>query len=833
MINWKLWLRWSWRDLRERWLQVAAIALIIALGTGVFAGMAGQKTWRLESLDASYERLNAWDIHMELNTGSYVDRAALAEAFDGSGIPGVAAFDVRLVEPTQVDASSNGDDVLVEGELVGLDVTNGGPVVSQVFVPDGEGRLLTEADGAPDQDTAILEFKFADKYDLNAGDTITISGGTILTLVGTGHMPDYFLQIGDEGADLGDDNFAPVFVPLSTAQRLTGHDGLVNDVVFTVVDGADLDTVRAAIEERMSAAFPNVGVEFTYLEDDIAHKMLYTDAEQDQVIWDTIAILFLIGAALGAFNLAGRIVEAQRRQIGVGMALGLPRRWIAFRPLLVGLQIAALGTFFGLVISVLLSQAFGALVEAVMPLPYWEISLYLPGYVRAILLGILLPFLATLIPVWRAVRVQPVDAIHSGYLVAKGGGLSWIMNFAPLPGKSFFQMPFKNLLRAPWRTLLTMLGIAMAVALMVMFAGFLDSFVVTIDQAEDSYLYEAPDRLILSLNGFYPTQPGLLPPEADPIASVGALAAGDEAVLAGEPEMGLMMGGRLIAGDDDLDILLELHDMATAPWRPGLQSGVLVPASGEPGIVIAEKAADDLGLKLGDTVTLEHPYRESDREYRLVQTTLPVVGIHDNPIRALAYMDSQFASLMNLEGRTNLLVVSPADGIGSGQAERALFNQPGVASVRAVQDISETVDEMLNLFTQVLRVVQVIVIIMAFLIAFNSTSINVDERRREISTMFAFGLRLRTVTRMQMLENFLLGLFGTLIGVLLGWEVLNRMMVARVEEQLAEFKFGATIEPSTLLISVLLGVITVTLTPLISIRKMRNMDIPSTLRVME
>ena len=80
MINWKLWLRWSWRDLRERWLQVAAIALIIALGTGVFAGMAGQKTWRLESLDASYERLNAWDIHMELNTGSYVDRAALRAA---------------------------------------------------------------------------------------------------------------------------------------------------------------------------------------------------------------------------------------------------------------------------------------------------------------------------------------------------------------------------------------------------------------------------------------------------------------------------------------------------------------------------------------------------------------------------------------------------------------------------------------------------------------------------------------------------------------------------------------------------------------------------------
>lgn len=33
-----LWLRWSWRDLRRRWLMVSAIALIIAIGTGVYAG---------------------------------------------------------------------------------------------------------------------------------------------------------------------------------------------------------------------------------------------------------------------------------------------------------------------------------------------------------------------------------------------------------------------------------------------------------------------------------------------------------------------------------------------------------------------------------------------------------------------------------------------------------------------------------------------------------------------------------------------------------------------------------------------------------------------------
>jgi putative ABC transport system permease protein len=122
---------------------------------------------------------------------------------------------------------------------------------------------------------------------------------------------------------------------------------------------------------------------------------------------------------------------------------------------------------------------------------------------------------------------------------------------------------------------------------------------------------------------------------------------------------------------------------------------------------------------------------------------------------------------------------------------------------------------------------------MAFLIAFNSTSINVDERVREISTMFAFGLPVRTVTRMQMLENLVIGILGTLVGVALGWEVLRAMLVARVEEQLAEFELIVTLSTTTLVISMILGVLVVALTPLLSIRRMMRMNIPDTLRVME
>jgi putative ABC transport system permease protein len=137
------------------------------------------------------------------------------------------------------------------------------------------------------------------------------------------------------------------------------------------------------------------------------------------------------------------------------------------------------------------------------------------------------------------------------------------------------------------------------------------------------------------------------------------------------------------------------------------------------------------------------------------------------------------------------------------------------------------------LFGQFLRVVQVVVLVLAFLIAFNSTSINVDERVREIATMFAFGLPIRTVTRMQIIENMLIGIMGTLVGIVLGWLTLQAFIGTRLEEQLEDINFIAAVEPTTILISAILGVLVVALTPLLSIRKMSKMDIPSTLRVME
>jgi hypothetical protein len=102
--RWRLRLRWSWRDLRTRWPPVAAIALIIALGTGTFAGLGSTAMWRRQSNDASFALARMHDLRVTLPEGATVDEATLSTAIDQlPHADSVTARAERLVGSTQVD----------------------------------------------------------------------------------------------------------------------------------------------------------------------------------------------------------------------------------------------------------------------------------------------------------------------------------------------------------------------------------------------------------------------------------------------------------------------------------------------------------------------------------------------------------------------------------------------------------------------------------------------------------------------------------------------------------------------------------------------------------
>ncbi len=816
----RFWLRWAWRDLRRRWLQVIAIAIIIALGTGMYAGLGGQESWRIESMDLSYEKLQLHDLKVSLASGSFADQEDMIAALDG--IEGVAHVEPRLIMDTLVDASTEDQSILVSGRVIGVDTGAGGPLVDRIHI-DG-GRPLTEKDTYK----AVLETKFARYYNLEHGIQLTLMGGIDLDVVGLGQSPEYLYIMPEHigFAVAAESNLAIIYVPLPTAQEIYQRQGLVNDVRIQLTEGEDPFSVRSEVQQRLADSLPDISTQITFGEDDPARVFLYADAEEDQEMLNLIAIFFLLGAALAAFNLAGRLVESQRREIGIGMALGVPRLWLAVRPLLVGLQIAFLGTIFGLPLALAFIRMFGWMVLEFMPLPYTAgTMLHPPSFIKAAALGIFLPLLAVMIPVWQAVNLSPLEAMK-GHIAAKSSGFNRWLKGLRLPGSSFAQMPLRNILRTPKRTFITVLGISVAIALLLLFLGLLDTFLGTLNQANHAMTYRSPDRVVITLNSFYPTNHEL-------VRDIEGLSADNDEPLLSDTEPGLMLGGRMLGEAEEIETLVEFYPAQSNIWRPALLEGSLEVEGGDTGIVISRKAAEDLDVGIGDTLTLEHPYREGPFAFRNIETTLTISGIHDNPLRGFSYIVLEEAAFTGMEGYANILVSNPEPSVTLSQIQRELFTHPAVISVEALSNILDSFEEVLGLMINILRVMQGSVLFLAFLIAFNSTSINIDDRIREVATMFAFGTRPRTVTWTQVGENTILGVLGTILGSLLGWVILNQLMISRMEVMLEEIELLITVTPYSMIMAAVLGVGVVALTPLVSARKLSRIDIPSTLRVME
>ena len=82
----RLWMRWALRDARRRWVQVISIALLLALGVGMYAAMSSMSGWRTASADASFAALRLHDLRVSLVEGSYVGAGRLRAAL--ASIPG-------------------------------------------------------------------------------------------------------------------------------------------------------------------------------------------------------------------------------------------------------------------------------------------------------------------------------------------------------------------------------------------------------------------------------------------------------------------------------------------------------------------------------------------------------------------------------------------------------------------------------------------------------------------------------------------------------------------------------------------------------------------------
>jgi putative ABC transport system permease protein len=114
----------------------------------------------------------------------------------------------------------------------------------------------------------------------------------------------------------------------------------------------------------------------------------------------------LLLAAIGVYAVLATMVAERTREIGMRMALGADRKHVLYWVLRDGAAKAGAGLAIGLAIALASSRLMTSLVYQVSgtdPLTYGGIAIVLGG----------VALVASIVPAWRATRVDPMEALRS------------------------------------------------------------------------------------------------------------------------------------------------------------------------------------------------------------------------------------------------------------------------------------------------------------------------------------------------------------------------------------------------------------------------------------
>ena len=99
--------------------------------------------------------------------------------------------------------------------------------------------------------------------------------------------------------------------------------------------------------------------------------------------------------------------------------------------------------------------------------------------------------------------------------------------------------------------------------------------------------------------------------------------------------------------------------------------------------------------------------------------------------------------------------------------------------------------------------------------------------------MMAFGATVRQVVLIEVLESVLLGVIALGLGLVAGLLTLKWILVTVFPAAIPELAVLESVRANSYLITVLIGLVATGLAPLFSARRLREMNLPDTLRYVE
>jgi putative ABC transport system permease protein len=780
------------RDVRRSRWQFIAAGVVIALGVAIFIGAYSSYQNLRTSYDRTYDELQMADLWFDVPSA----QASSVETVRDQD--GVAAAEGRLIQdlPAVLPEKGVGRVLIRFITLPGLDGASR-PTVNDIKVTDGSYVSSgTEV---------LLERSFFDFNDVNVGDPLQLilpDGRTVdLTIAGAAASPEYlWVARSEQELFTVPSEFGVAFIDHTTFAGLVGSEGSVNSVAVRLAPGADAAAVETSVSDVIA---PGGQVKVTDLDHQVSNRLLQLDLDGFRSLALVFPVLFLTISTLAIYSLLNRLVQNQRGQIGVMRAMGYEQRQIIRHyfgyGLVIGVAGATLGAIVGIGLAALLTFAYAHFLQV----PFVSIRMN-PGVIAiAFAAGLVASLVAAVVPAWASARVRPADAMRPP---APPAGHRTLIEVVLPPLKrapSVIKLPLRSIFRSPRRALYTGFGVAAGVALTLVAASLLDSYNSAVDLQFDKI--QRYDARLNSTSAFPPDateQAAALDgvTEVEPLAEVPVLISSsdgsDHATLA----RGLQPDGDLMR--------------AYTPGGKRVRTG--------DGILLTGPVSDDLGVGIGDEVTVRPLVGGAE------PLQLPVDDIVRQPLGDVSFVGLDTAqTLLGAPGVATALLVNFRTAEPSADLEAGLLSIPSASNIELTSDLRDYVGELNQLFIVFVVIMLGFAVALGFTIIFNTITINVLERERELATMRTFGTGITRLASMLTVENVLMGLLGVALGMPIGYGL---ALYFATLYQNDIFDMPMVINGSTYAIAGVAAIIVLLLAEVPAIRYVRKLDLPSVVR---
>jgi putative ABC transport system permease protein len=778
------------RDLWHLRGQVAAISVVVACGVATVVTTRTSYTSLIMSRAAYYVGYRFADVFAHVNRAPETLRPRLLE------IPGVAAAETRLV--TQVTLDVPGLPEPATGQIVSIP-EHRQPILNDLHLR--RGRWPEPGRG----NEVMVSEAFAQANRLEIGGTLgAIINGRWqrLRIVGVALSPEFVYEVAAGGLLPDNKRFGVLWMSREALGPAFDMVGAFNDVSLKLAAGA----VEADVIARVDRLLERYGGLGAYgRSEQVAARFLSDEIAQNRVSGTVIPAIFLGIAAFLLNVVLARLVSTEREQIGVLKAFGYSNWAVGWHYLKLALAALLIGGALGIALGLWFASQTIARYANYYRFPVFLFRVDWVAVGLALLVTIAAALVGAASAVRRVVALPPAAAMQAEPpthfrpgLFERLGLHRWL---AP-PGR----IALRNLERRPLKAVLSALGIAFAVATLLVGYFFVDAISYI---ADVQFRHVQRENIMIVFNA----------PRSSAVRHALTRLPG---VLRAEPFR--MAPVRLRAGHHSRRAtLLGLEE--TGELRQLLGRGLVPTALPPEGVVLTTKLGEILHVSPGDTLTVE--VLEGARQVRRVAVT----GFVDELLGLSAYMEQHALNRLLSEGNSlsgAFLRVDP-------EAAPALYGRlkrlPAVAGVSSrdatLASFEATLAQSIGIMTTILVGFAGG---LAVAMVYNAARIALSERARELASLRVLGFTRGEIAGMLFGEQAVLTVSGIAVGLVLGYQlcaVLSRLY------QWELFRIPLVVSARTYAFAVAVIVLAAVGTAVLVRRRINRLDLVAVLKTRE